>query len=182
MKKIYEKLAVAGTGVVLSFGSLTMGIPAQAASMTYDFSVTNIEGGIHDGSTGSGSFTFDNEGVGVPGEMVKQVSVFEFTWLGETYGVETLDFENDADGVLFVDGVFQGLDWDYNIGPLSWDLLTDSFIYTDSSALNFQFEGEGQVSYQKQEPVSDVPEPGVVLGLALISVAGLLNKNKLSHR
>lgn len=181
MKNIYEKLAVASGGVALSLGSLTMGIPAQAALMTYDFSVTNIQEGIHEGTTASGSFTFDDEGVEVTGEVIKQVLEFEFNWLGETYGVETLDFEADLDGVLFKDGVFQGLDWDYKTLPLSWDLLTDSFIYTDISAPLFQFEGEGQVSYQKQEPVSDVPEPGIVLSLTVISLAGLLNKKKLSH-
>lgn len=181
MKKVYQKLAVASSGVALSLGSLTIGMPAQAAVMTYNFFVTNIEGGIHNGTTGSGYFTFDNEGVEVSGEVVKQVSAFEFNWLGETYGVETLDFENDLDGVLFVDGVFQGLDWDYVANAdLSWDLIEDEFDYTDLTGLPFNSLGSGEVIYQQGEPISDVPEPGVVLGLGLIGVGAWLNKKKLS--
>ena len=66
-------------------------------------------------------------------------------WLGQTFGVETLDFENDADGVLFVNGVFQGLDWDYPGDPLSWDLLENDFDYTDLSVSLPNVSGDGEV-------------------------------------
>ncbi|MDJ0554481.1 MAG: PEP-CTERM sorting domain-containing protein [Microcoleaceae cyanobacterium MO_207.B10] len=186
MKKIYQKLAVVSSGVALGLGSLATDIPAQAATMTYDFYVSNIEGGVHDGTTGSGYFTFDSEGEEFKiggNEVIKKVLDFEFNWLGQTYGVEALDFENDADGILFLDEVFQGLDWDYNTGLLSWDLINDEFDYIDAGAPFPLFQGYGEVTYQKQEPISDVPEPGVLVGLGLISLGALLNKKKkLSHR
>lgn len=183
MKRIYQKLAVASGGAAISLGCLTTAIPGQAAMMTYDFSVINIEEGIHDGTTGSGYFTFDNEGVELPGKVVKQVSDFQFNWLGKTYGIETLDFDQDEDGVLFVDGIFQGLDWDYIANAdLSWDLIKNEFDYVDLSAPFPLFQGYGEVTYQKQEPASDVPEPGVLVGLGLVGLGGLLNKKKLSHR
>ncbi|NES66590.1 MAG: PEP-CTERM sorting domain-containing protein [Okeania sp. SIO2D1] len=147
--------------------------------MRYDFSVTNIDGGIHYGKTGSGYFTFDNEGVGGSGEFVKQVSEFNFNWLGQNYGIEALDFENDGDGVLLVDGVFQGLDWDYIASAdLSWDLTTDEFDYVDTSAIFPLFQGSGEVIYQQQQATSAVPEPGVLVGLGVVSLGGLLNKKK----
>ncbi len=186
MKNIYQKLVVASAGVVLSLGSLPMGIPAQAVLMKYDFSVSDIQRpGPHNGTAGSGYFTFDSEGeefeIG-SGEVIKQVLDFEFNWLGQTFGVETLDFENDADGVLFVNGVFEGLDWDYPGDPLSWDLFKNEFDYTDLDS-SPNFSGDGEVSYQKQEPPSnDVPEPGVVVGLSLVGFGFWLNKKKLSHR
>ncbi|MGD1698788.1 PEP-CTERM sorting domain-containing protein [Dapis sp. BLCC M229] len=186
MKNIYQKLVVASAGVALSLGSLTIGIPAQAVLMSYDFLVPDIQGpGPHNGTTGSGYFTFDSEGEEFeisPGEVIKEVLDFEFNWLGQTFGVETLDFENDADGVLFVDGVFQGLDWDYPGDPLSWDLIENEFDYTDLSGSSPNFSGYGDVSYQKQESVSNVSEPGIVIGLGLVGFGFWLNKKKLSHR
>ncbi|OZH52383.1 hypothetical protein AFK68_24755 [Hydrocoleum sp. CS-953] len=186
MKNIYKKLVLASGGVVISLGSLTIAMPAQAVLMRYDFSVTNIDGGIHDGTTGSGYFTFDSEGEELDigsGEVIKQVLDFEFNWLGQTFGVEALDFENDGDGVLFENGVFQSLDWDYVADAnLSWDLFENEFDYTDLSGFPFNGSGYGEVSYEKQEPVSDVPEPGVVIGLGLVGLGFWLNKKKLSHR
>ncbi len=187
MKNIYQKLVVASGGVALSLGSLTMGIPAQAVLMSYDFLVSDLQGpGPHNGTTGSGYFTFDSEGEELDlgsGKVIKQVLDFEFNWLGQTFGVETLDFEDDGDGVLFVDGVFQSLDWDYVADAnLSWDLFENEFEYTDLSVPFFIGSGYGEVSYQKQQPVSNVPEPGVVVGLGLVGFGFWLNKKKLSHR
>ena len=182
MKNIYQKLAVASSGVVISLGSLTVAMPAQAVLMRYDFSVTNIDGGIRDSTTGSGYFTFDSEGEELDigsGEVVKEVLDFEFNWINQTFGLEALDFEDDGDGVLFVDGEFQGLDWDYVAdADLSWDLFENEFDYTDLSGSPFNGSGYGEVSYEKQ--ISDVPEPGVVMGLGLVGLGFCLNKKKLS--
>ena len=116
-------------------------------------------------------------------QVVKEVLDFEFNWLNETFDVQALDFQNDEDGVVFENGVFQGLDWDYVSSILSWDLERDEFVYNDLSAGFFSYsEGEGLVSYQKKEQVSSVPEPGVVIGLGLVSLGFLLNKKKLSNR
>ena len=88
MKNIYQKLVLASGGVALSLGSLTMGIPAQAVLMRYDFLVSDLQGpGPHNGTTGSGYFTFDSEGEEFeisPGEVIKQVLDFEFNWLVRT--------------------------------------------------------------------------------------------------
>lgn len=186
MKNIYQKLVFASSGVILSLSPLTMSMPAEAVSMTrYDFSV-EIDDGPQSGTIGSGYFTFDSLGEETQidsNQVVKKVLDFEFNWLNETYGVEALDFQNDADGVLFENGVFQGLDWDYRPSSrLFWDLERDEFVYNDLSAGYFNSEGEGLVSYQKNEPVSSVPEPGVVIGLGLVSLGFLLNKKKLSNR
>ena len=183
MKNIYQKLVFASSGVILSLSPLTMSMPAEAVSMTrYDFSVEILGMGKNE----SGYFTFDSLGEETQidsNQVVKKVLDFEFNWLNETYGVEALDFQNDADGVLFENGVFQGLDWDYRPSSrLSWDLELDEFVYNDLSAGYFNSEGEGLVSYQKNEPVSSVPEPGVVIGLGLVSLGFLLNKKKLSNR
>lgn len=183
MKNIYQKLVFASSGVILSLSPLTMSMPAEAVSMTrYDFSVEILGMGKNE----SGYFTFDSLGQETQidsNQVVKKVLDFEFNWLNETYGVEALDFQNDADGVLFENGVFQGLDWDYRPSSrLSWDLELDEFVYNDLSAGYFNSEGEGLVSYQKNEPVSSVPEPGVVIGLGLVSLGFLLNKKKLSNR
>ncbi|NEQ35384.1 MAG: PEP-CTERM sorting domain-containing protein [Okeania sp. SIO3I5] len=156
-------------------------MPAQAVLMRYDFPVTNIDGGIHDSTTGSGYFTFDSEGEELDidsGEVIKQVLDFEFNWLGQTFGVETLDFEDDGDGVLFANGKFQGLDWTLDDANLSWDLFENEFEYTDLSGFP-NVSGYGEVSYEKQ--ISDVPEPGVVMGLGLVGLGFCLNKKKLSH-
>ena len=190
MKNVYQKLVFASSGVILSLSPLTMSMPAEAVSMTrYDFSV-EIQDGPQMGKNGSGYFTFDSLGEETQidsNQVVKKVLDFEFNsefnWLNETYEEEALDFQNDADGVLFENGVFQELDWDYAPSRrLFRDLERDEFVYNDLSAGYFNSEGEGLVSYQKNEPVSSVPEPGVVIGLGLVSLGFLLNKKKLSNR
>lgn len=186
MKSIYQKLVFASGGVILSLSPLTMGMTAQAVSMTrYDFSV-EIQDGSQIDTIGSGYLTFDSLGQEIQienNQVVKEVLDFEFNWLNETFDVQALDFQNDEDGVVFENGVFQGLDWDYVSSILSWDLERDEFVYNDLSASFFSYsEGEGLVSYQKKEQVSSVPEPGVVIGLGLVSLGFLLNKKKLSNR
>ena len=187
MKNIYQKLVFASSGVILSLSPLTMSMPAEAVSMTrYDFSVEILGMGKNE----SGYFTFDSLGQETQiysNQVVKKVLDFEFNsefnWLNETYEEEALDFQNDADGVLFENGVFQELDWDYAPSRrLFRDLERDEFVYNDFSAGLSNTEGEGLVSYQKKEQVSSVPEPGVVIGLGLVSLGFLLNKKKLSNR
>jgi hypothetical protein len=132
--RVYQKLAVATAGLALSFTTVDV-IPAQAAILKYDFTVSIPEipflGFVPEvpypvqplaGSTGSGFFTYDDAATPVFDPLFGLeffgVTEVEFNFFGNTFTAS--DEVGVAGGlqdtvplpyVLFRDGVFLGLNY-----------------------------------------------------------------------
>ncbi len=157
MNRIGQKLALA-FGVVLTATSV------QAATITYDFTVS-VDSGPLLGNEYSGVLSFDDSGLSGSGEEFLAVDNLEFSFEGVDY--------TETDGtpeVLFFNGDFLGLSWsadDFSFIPGFFELSEAYFAYdVDSGA------GAGDISYMLFDDTT-TPEPTGVVSLLALGIFGL---------
>ncbi|NEP04280.1 MAG: PEP-CTERM sorting domain-containing protein, partial [Okeania sp. SIO4D6] len=105
MNNIFQKLSFVATSVVLGLAVINTN-PVNAASITYDFEVNNLDGSLA-GETYSGFFEFDDSALTGIGEEFLSVSELSFDFLDVNY-TETDGFPK----VVFLDGDFLGLNFE----------------------------------------------------------------------
>ena len=185
---LFTRSTVAITGALVSLGTLAIN-PASAARITYDFFVSFSD--LSEPLTGR--FSYDES---------TEVNTFydfkpETVWGFRTY--ETQQYEVDFIEFSFLDKVYtqsealSPISWsihyadDYNVGQvLNWKTEDFDFYrigariksWTFFRSQHPDFRGS-QVSFSrvKEEPIS-VPEPTLLGGLSVLSLAGLLGKKR----
>ena len=146
---------------------MAIALPATAANITYDFTVTPDFGPLL-GESYAGSFTFNDTNLIGFGEEFITVDSFSFSFLGVDY--------TEADGAAeepeatFFDGSFLGLgfsedDFSFIAGFLD---LSEAFFAYDLAAGS----GTGDIIYTQVPDQKSVPEPASVLALLAIGAAG----------
>ncbi|MEM7715150.1 MAG: PEP-CTERM sorting domain-containing protein, partial [Cyanobacteria bacterium P01_A01_bin.68] len=200
LNNLYQKLSLAVTCTILGVTAIEIQ-PIQA--VTYRFESTMIEGLFLEGARSidlepnpdlyDGSFTFDDSsltGVGFESFGVAEgltVSLFDDSRVNQDIDVRFPGFPK----VNFQDGKLLGLDWfavyhpftnvpelDYpgDFIRISGKEFTDGFdptFYTPEDELRSPVLGFGTVEYTR------VPEPGTILGLAIVTLGvGLLRRKK----
>lgn len=145
---------------------LAVAVPANAASVIYDFEV-NLDSGFLNGETFTGFFEFDDGGLTGSGDELLTVSDLSFSFNGDDF--------TEADGtpeVLFVDGIFFGLEFSTS----EFSFITDFF---DPDAAFFTYDVPGQIagagdviSTLRDDSGVSVPEPASALALLVVSALG----------
>ena len=166
MKSFSTKLAyMVGAAAV---NLLAVAVPANAASVIYDFEVNNLDGLLM-GETFTGFFEFDDSGLAGSGDEFLTVTDLSFNFINDVEFTE-------ADGtpeVLFVDGDFFGLEFStdafFSFVPGFFD-LSDAFFSYDVSG---QGSGFGDVVYTLRDDSGvSVPEPASALALLVVGALG----------
>jgi hypothetical protein len=165
----FTKVAAATASVVMSVAVLDAK-PAQAALLTYDFTV-NLDRGPLSGQSFWGEFSYDDADItGVGLETVSQPSI-SFEFLGETFD-ETRDanFESGFPIVFVEDGILLGLD--YNVllpDPVLVSSLPVNFFTIFDSAFTYGFDDgsddgefffeDSAITYRPSEQSEDPSPP-----------------------
>ncbi len=198
MNNNFKTIASAGVGLGLSL-VLTDANPAQAAIITYDFSV-DIKEGLLTGNTYTGFFSYDDEsqpvGFGYGSEEFF-LTDFEFNFNGREY---TLNDPSVATGGLqavrrpfFVSGNFNpaikptlvvGTETDGAFGSRDWFFGSSVFAPGQNE---FQYRQDspnayrGDVTYVSRVPVA-VPEPEGGVALTLVGLGMFLTTKKIASQ
>ncbi|MHC5598060.1 MAG: PEP-CTERM sorting domain-containing protein [Nostoc sp.] len=159
---IFKKLAAAtvGTALIFSLGEI---IPAQAASVTYNFS--------NEDKTLTGTFSFDQAAAADD----QEVTIAEGLKISATYGGQSYTESDDPLASVFTD--FSGTILNQGglglyFTPSTFNVFRDSFIdLNDSSGAGVQ-----SVTY------TSVPEPSLMLGLSVFGLSLFLGKKTASSR
>ena len=152
--------------LVVAVGSLMAGASAvEAATITYDFEVSNFTGALS-GQTFSGSFSFDDETTPFDngfGLNLFELTAFDFDFDGSSFGLNELDLASS--GAAFSNGTFVGLEaFETNdLFSIFDDGLGSVFAYAD---------GFGEVNYTLQPPMASVPEPATAISLLVLGAIG----------
>lgn len=168
--KNYQNFVIATAS--LAFGLVLINAnPAQAAKITYDFSVS-IDSGTLLNETYSGSFSFDDITLTGVGDEFLPVSDLKFNFLDTDY-IATDDSE-----VVFLDGNFLGLSFStdayFSFVPGFFSLNESFFAYD----LGSQEVGIGDINYTVRSS-NPVPEPATIIGFVTTVILGSsLRKNK----
>lgn len=198
MNNKFKTILAAGAGVALSL-VLTEANPAQAAIVSYDFSV-DIKQGPLTGNTYTGFFSYDNQsepvGFGYGSEEF-YLTEFEYDFNGVNY---TLDKPIVVPGGLqvvrrpfFVSGNFNpaieptlvgGTETNGSSGYRDW-FFGESVFAPGQNEFEYRQDGpspfRGDVNYVLREP-TQVPEPANAVALSLLGLGMLLTKKKIASR
>ncbi|AOY82453.1 PEP-CTERM sorting domain-containing protein [Moorena producens JHB] len=175
VQSICQNLALITTGAALSIAVIEIN-PAQAITITYEFSTAGF----------SGKFSYDDanetrrEFVFPPGVTVVEL----------TYPVDEIEFFFNNRTYTKADSTREPV-WSIlaEQGQLSW--ATEDFRFNPDSGpsifgdlfTGFEADGEflGTVSFRlvEDEPPASVPEPGTVIGLSLLGL-GWLSQRKIA--
>jgi hypothetical protein len=154
--------------LVLGFalGSLMVAANAvEAATLSYDFEVSNINTGSLSGQTLLGSFSFDDEAPAVDngfGLDIIALTDFSFSFDNNSFGLGDLTIDS---GVAFFEGNFIGLEIFESASIFS--------IFDDGIGSVFAYdEGFGTVTYTLQPSGPSVPEPATALSLLALGAFG----------
>lgn len=186
--KNYQKLAVATAGVALSFATIEAN-SAQAAIITYDFTVDVTTGSLTD-TQYQGFFSYDDSTLTASG--VESVGIAEglsisFDFLGVTYTEaddDLVDFGFPL--VEFNQGSLVGLQYTVSNNAI-FSIFGDNpnglgggdqFNYIDETSFEV---GNGSVTYSLRPASVSVPEPSAVFGLGVLGF-GWLVRNKFGLR
>lgn len=181
--KNYQKLAVATAGVALSLVAIEAN-SAQAAIITYDFTVDVTTGSLTD-TQYQGFFSYDDSTLTASG--VESVGIAEglsisFEFLGVTYTEaddDLVDF-----GFPFVEfnqGSLVGLQYTVSNNAI-FSIFGDNpnglgggdqFNYIDENSFEV---GNGSVTYSLRPASVSVPEPSAVFGLGVLGFGWLVRK------
>jgi len=163
-------LTAASFAVVLSAISPT---PAQAATVTYDFTINNLDGDLA-GNSFSGSFTYDDALLTGSGSEYLGVSSLLFNLLGTDY----TEADDPFAEVAFFEGTFLGLI--FAVGNPGVDAISFAFVpgFFDASDAYFTYDftgstgkfGTGDIQYQV------VPTPVLLPGLIGLGLGALRKK------
>lgn len=159
----FSSLAFAAVAISLTTININQ---VNAATITYDITVNNLDGSLS-GESFTGNFSFDDANLIGSGSEFLTVFDLSFDFLGTTYT------ENDSNYVLgaeaeFFDREFLGLsystDVEFSFVPGFLSLNDSFFAYDFGSGDN----GTGDIVYTLQtsnpEPNS-IPEPVTIIGL-----------------
>ena len=153
---IFKKLAAVTVGTALIF-SLGETIPAQAATLIYDFS--------NEDKTLIGTFSFDQAAADD-----QQVTIAEGLKIFATYGGQSYTEADDSLASVFTD-FFGNIPEEQGLGlqftPGTFEVYSDNFIGLNDVQT---------VSY------TSVPEPNFTLGLSVLGLGVLFAKKQLSSR
>jgi hypothetical protein len=144
--------------------ALTAPTPAQAASITTDFTVENLDG-VLAGNTFSGNFSYDDSGL--TGFDLEELSVSSIL-----FNFQGTQFTDPTDTIVeFFDGEFLGLTFapvggDFTFVAGTFDVTDAFFTYDISSGAGF-----GDVNYET------IPTPTLLFGL--IPMLGAAIRKKL---
>lgn len=189
----HQKWAVATAAAALSLVVMEAE-KAQAATITYDFTV-NVTSGSLTGTQPSGFFSYDDStltGVGLETVGVNEGLAISFNFLGETYD-ETDDIEAPDYPILqFQDSSLLGLNFNVFYAPSFQSFaIADEVdvaigaigtnggsIFAYDTDPSVGFEGLGTVTYSARP----IPEPGSVAGLGILGLGFLLKKRVASSQ
>lgn len=155
---------------------MTMGLsltflPSQAATITYDFTVTPDSGPLA-GNNYSGFFSYDDSTLtGIGDEFLPQseITTINFNFEGNTY---TLADALSA-GVQFLDGTFLGLSYSTDIKfafePGLFTLSEAFFSYDIEEGAGF-----GDIQYTLRSGNGVTPEPSSLMALGGLALTGLI--------
>lgn len=197
---IYQKLAAATAGAALSL-VVSKATPTQAATITYDFTLTLTSGvGALQSSVGnqySGFFSYDDS----------QIYFSDPRFGGFGYTTYPTDFSLNFNNINYTEGNLLpymrgrgGTFLEFNDsgdsfqlgnfwlvarnpetpGGFNLSIVPGSFLYTGNDG-----QGSGTMTYElSTEPVPEpVPEPDTVLGIGVLSFFGwFLKKKKVSSK
>ncbi|NEQ40082.1 MAG: PEP-CTERM sorting domain-containing protein [Okeania sp. SIO3I5] len=170
MTNIFQKLSFVATSAILGLTVINAN-PVNAASITYDFEVNNLDGFLA-GETYSGFLEFDDSNL--------LVSQFSFDFEGVNYTEADL-----IDPEVLFDDQFLGLISDVIDTDVEFSFL-EAVPEIDEPATFIYFidgqEAGGDITYtlRQESPVS-TPEPTAVfslLALGAVGSSGILKKRK----
>lgn len=184
---IWQKLAIATTGAVISLGAIAPH-SAEAALITYNFSNPNSFGDYESGEL-NGRFTYDDatevvtESIGYIGETIVQrkydIDSIELLFNGQTYTKE--DALSPMSWSIFdvIDGPGTVLRWETEDFSFSMGSYRTEAVWT-----NFELKTNGQrewvstieFSRVEDETPTTVPEPSTIGGLMLLGLGCLARK------
>ncbi len=181
--KNYQKLAIATAGLALRFAAIEAN-SAQAAIITYDFTVDVTTGSLTD-TQYQGFFSYDDSTLTASGvesvEIAEGLSIsFEFLEVTYTEADDDLvDF-----GFPFVEfnqGNLVGLQYTVSNNAI-FSIFGDNpnglgggdqFNYIDETSFEV---GNGSVTYSLRPASASVPEPSAVIGLSILGFGWLVRK------
>lgn len=158
---------------------LSVVLPAQAAIQEYSFSGA-ADSGYYNGTTYTGTFSFDDAGLTMAGLELLSLSSLSFNFSGATYDLSTPALAIAT--AVFQDGVFSGIEWSvdstspvigFTFVPGTVD-TTDAFFAYDTS---LGFSGAGSLAYSNLIPE---PETGVMLIAGLALSAAVVRRKRVA--
>lgn len=208
MKGFYQKLAVATTGTILSFAVMEA-VPAQAAIITYDFTV-DVTSGPYAGNQYDGYFSYDDEATSEASEIfipLFDITDFYFEFADEINSADL--FYDPRQGPLssplqFTDGeVIELKPGNLALIPRGGELVRFRFSsfnsfdfepnwFTINSEFGFRYQipsppddpelyvgGQGNLTYSLRS--TSVPEPSTAFGLGILSFGWFLKKKLVGY-
>jgi hypothetical protein len=182
------KLAIATTVTVLGLTAIGTA-STQAATITYDFTVKELQGPLS-GNEFTGWFSFDDTHFTRTGlevfDVLNDNLQIEFSFLGETFNQNDESFEifgrtPPVPNVSFLDGILQGLS--YRVDEVRGSNLTSiPDPVQDFTILNSGF-GYRTIDDEiflggKVESTLRVPEPSMILALGFLGAGFFLKKKR----